>query len=308
MLATAILLTVSQTSPAASLQTATQSRIRPVTLERAEQWTLRSKADRLFEVSVALPQRPPPPQGYPIFYVLDADTAFATLTDVARNQEDLLGPVVVVGVGYPSRAEMINRRFDLTLPTDVSRLPPAGPGGWGPVGGAEAFYHFLQEELKPQIQARTRIDSRRQALFGHSLGGLFVLHVLFCHPEAFAVYIAGSPSIWWGERELLREVPAFIQRQNHDATRRRLLLTVGGLEAALNPEERRASEALQLPGYDVEFRRMRMVDNAAELGRRLQPLGKRGLDVEFVVFPDETHNSVIPAYLARGTRFALTGW
>ena len=50
-----------------------------------------------------------------------------------------------------------------------------------------------------------------------------------------------------------------------------------------------------------------MVGNASELASRLKLLSAHGLDVEFVNFAGETHNLVIPAYLARGARFALSG-
>ena len=82
----------------------------------------------------------------------------------------------------------------------------------------------------------------------------------------------------------------------------------GGLETALSPEELRASQAMKLPNPDAEFRKLNMVGNAVALASELKPLAARGLEVTFTGFPDETHNSVIPAYLSRGARFALSGW
>jgi predicted alpha/beta superfamily hydrolase len=58
-----------------------------------------NKAARIFEVSVARPSAAPPEHGYPVMYVLDPSTAFATLVDTVRNQEQMFGPVVIVGVG-----------------------------------------------------------------------------------------------------------------------------------------------------------------------------------------------------------------
>lgn len=284
-----------------------RSRPRSFSMERAEQWTLRSKAGRRFEISVARPEAPIPAGGYPVFYVLDPDSAFATLVDTVRTQEPLFGPVVVVGIGYPSDAEIANRSFDLTPATNRATLPPM-PGGWGAVGGADAFRAFLQDRLKPAIQAELPINRRRQALFGHSLGGLFVLHVLFTCPGDFDTYVAGSPSIWWGDREIEKELRGYEAWQARNGAAHRLLITVGGLESALSPEELRAEVAMKLPHPEAEYRKLDMVGNAAALAAELRPLAADGLAVTFTEFPGETHNSVIPAYLGRGARFTLSGW
>jgi predicted alpha/beta superfamily hydrolase len=76
----------------------------------------------------------------------------------------------------------------------------------GATGGNDAFLSFIIDELKPAIAKATQVDPGRQALFGHSLGGLFVLHALFSRSDAFDTFIAGSPSIWWGKKSpTLRE-------------------------------------------------------------------------------------------------------
>lgn len=40
-------------------------------------------------------------------------------------------------------------------------------------------------------------------------GGLFALGVLFDHTDAYCTIVAGSPSIWWNERELLQNEARF---------------------------------------------------------------------------------------------------
>ena len=287
---------------------AEQSRTRPVAMERAEQWTMRSKAGRIFEISIARPSAAAPKQGYPVMYVLDPSTAFATLVDTARNQEQMFGPVVVVGVGYASEAEGENRTLDLTPPTDPANLPAGMPNGWGATGGNDAFLSFLVDELKPVIAKAVQADPSRQALFGHSLGGLFVLHALFVRSDAFDTYIAGSPSIWWGKKAILSEVAGFKAAQQRTKVHRRLLITVGELEAIASPEEIRLGAALKIGDPMKLMREAKQVGNSAELAADLAPLASSGLEVRRVVFPDETHNSVIPAYLARGARFTLNGW
>jgi hypothetical protein len=303
-------LSSAQSSQAAPPQPiiAEQSRPRPVVMQSAEQWTMRSKAGRIYEISIARPSAAAPARGYPVMYVLDPSTAFATLVDTVRNQEQMFGPVVVVGVGYASDAEEENRTLDLTPPTDPANLPAGPPNGWGATGGNDAFLSFLVDELKPAIAKAAVVDPSRQALFGHSLGGLFVLHALFVRSDAFDTYIAGSPSIWWGKKAILSEVAAFKAAQQRTKVHRRLLITVGELEAIASPEEIRLGATLKIGDPMKLMREAHQVENSAQLAANLSSLVPTGLDVHRVAFPDETHNSVIPAYLARGARFTLTGW
>lgn len=294
-------------TPATTVVTADQSRMRPVSMEKAEQWTMRSKSGRVFEISVAHPTKPAPVTGYPVMYVLDPSTAFATLVDTVRNQEFMFGPVIVVGVGYASESEIQNRSYDLTPPTDPKDLPEGPPGGWGANGGNDAFLSFLVDELKPEIAKRAQVDEHRQALFGHSLGGLFVLHALFSRADAFDTYIAGSPSIWWGKKSILKELPAFKEAQQKAKKPRRLLITVGELEAAGSPEEIRIGKEMKIDA-DTLMKNAKQVANSADLASELAPLAQYGLKTKRVLFEGETHNSVIPAYLARGARLAMQGW
>lgn len=284
-----------------------QSRARPYVLERTTQWTLRSKSGRTFEVSVAMPSVAAPESGYPVLYVLDPQHSFATLTETVRNHESMFGPVIVVGVGYASESEGRNRIYDLTPPsTDAAKLPAMYPGGWGPVGGADKFLEFMLNEVRPAISAFAKVDSERQALFGHSLGGLFVLHVLFTQPHAFDTYVAASPSIWWSEKVILQERRAFERRLEDLGKHRRLLITVGKLEEQTNPEELRLIRQLKLSGAETMAKLADMVGNAHALNTSLAEV--EDLEVRLVVFGEETHNSSIPAYLGRGARFTLAGW
>jgi hypothetical protein len=56
-----------------------------------------------------------------------------------------------------------------------------------------------------------------------------------------------------------------------------------------------------------ELAAARMVDNARDLAGRLAALpGHRGYKVRYVLFPEETHTTGIPASASRGLVFALT--
>jgi predicted alpha/beta superfamily hydrolase len=204
-------------------------------------------------------------------------------------------------------APMLLRMRDLTPETPLSRVRPI-PGLPPPraedYGGAEPFYRFLVEELRPAIAAAFKVDPARQTLYGHSLGGLFTLGVLFRHPEAFQTYAASSPSIWWNRRALLKSVPAFEKRVAAGEAAARVLVMIGGLE--------QTPPAVPPPGYTAaQMRKLSkdalMVDNARELGGRLEALkGGSGYNARFVEFVDEDHMSVVPASLGRTLSFALT--
>src|SRR5690606_34171859 len=127
-----------------------------------------------------------PPAGFPVIYVLDANSVFGTVTEAVRAQSRFparsgVDPAIVVGIGYATDAPFHpDRHYDFTLPVPAHELPPHPDGGsWPGQGGSAAFLQFIERELKPQIERDFPVDTSRQTIFGHSLGGLFVLTALF---------------------------------------------------------------------------------------------------------------------------------
>jgi len=283
----------------------------PVMLPRASRFDLKSKhSKRTYRISVFEPLTPPPEAGYPVVTVTDAGLTFPiAATMSAAVGMGGTGGALVVGVGYPTRdpAEPMRLRLrDLTPPTPLARIhrmPGQPPPKAEDYGGADAFRRFLIEDLRPRIAAEFKVDPARQTLYGHSLGGLFTLGVLFQQPEAFQTYVASSPSIWWNRRALLRLAPAFEKRVAKGEVTARTLVMIGGLE--------QTPPAVLPPGVTAaEMRKLgrvaRMVDNARELGARLAKLkGADGYLARYVEFEDEDHMSVVPASLSRALSFAL---
>jgi predicted alpha/beta superfamily hydrolase len=136
------------------------------------------------------------------------------------------------------------------------------------------------------IAGMTQVDTARQAIFGHSLGGLFVLWCLFRRSGAFRSYMAASPSIWWGERCILADEKAFLETASPTTGKSRLLLTAGSLE--MTPTQHPAS----------------MSADAQAMANRLSLSADDRLDVSFVEFAGESHASVVPAAISRSLRFA----
>lgn len=209
---------------------------------------------------------------------------------------------MVVGIRYPDAFEVQRRGFDLTPPPDPSWAQQAKLGD---VGGADAFLAFIEGTLKPAIAQRVKIDSRKRALFGHSYGGLFVLHVLFTRPEAFDTYVAASATVGYGQNQLSKQVEA-AHRRTYRNLPRRLLMTVGSLEAGVDAQTLRFAKKHGIPPPPPIEPGKDGVTLQNNFAKSLQ--GIPGLEVAFVKFEEETHNSSIPAYLARGARWTMLEW
>ena len=284
----------------------------PATVPWAVQFDLPSKiTGRTYRIYVARPIGAPPKGGWPVVYVLDGDMAFPSLA--AQNVLHSVGGgggAIVVGVAYPNAiATMTLRNRDLTpsqpSPASNSIGDFAKPRAED-FGGADDFYRFMTEELRPRIATAYPTDPAAQTLMGYSLGGLFTLHVLFHHPDAYRTYVAGSPSIWWNDREVLKTEAAFSDAVRSGKVAPRVLITSdaweqdppeAGLPPA-GPERDSAVKALAAA---------RMVDNARDLAARLKALpGGLGYVVHYVLFPEETHETGIPAASSRGFTFATS--
>lgn len=275
----------------------------PATITRSRQFDLTSKNGRTYRILVAEPIRPAPADGCPVVYVLDANAMFGTVVEASRLQKNL-APAIIVGIGYPTEGilDPDRRYLEYTPVTPPERLhqspnePQVKPNG---TGGQDEFLAFIEDELKPAIESQYNINQRRQTIFGHSLGGRFVLHALFAKPGSFQTYLASSPSIWWGENSVLEQERAFAAAAASpaDSPAISVFITAAELEQKFAPTT--------TPERAAFLTRARMVDNAKEMADRLTKLPDRHLTVEFREFLGENHGSVIPVAINRGLNFAL---
>jgi predicted alpha/beta superfamily hydrolase len=220
---------------------------------------------------------------------------FGTATETLTRQAFLktVAPAIVVGVGYPTDDQQeMTRRRSVDLTPSVSKDPNFN-GGLS--GGGDAFLRVLEQEVKPFVESRYKVDRTKQAVWGHSLGGLIVLRALLRNPSAFSTYVLSSPSIWWNDREILADEEAFSKRARAGEFHLKVLVTSAGDE--------------QYRGDDPELllaaNRTRMVDNASELAVRLKALNSQNITVGRTIFEGEIHNTVPQASLSRALRFAL---
>lgn len=277
--------------------TMTSAAQQPVAIPGATQHDLTSRINgRTYRILVSTPPKFDSTVAYPVLYVLDANINFGTVREAVQFQSftKLAAPAIVVGIAYPTNDldEWVRlRQADLT-PTQVPNPDPARN-----TGGADAFLRVIEEEVKPFVTMRHRVDRSKQIIFGASLGGLLALRGLFRNPAAFSDYILASPSIWWDGRAILRDEAAFAERGRAGELRLTVIVTSARDEQYHGSDPKLLAEAQ---------RGSRMVDNASELAGRLAALSPDKIKVHRIVFEDESHNSMLQAAVSRGVRLALS--
>ncbi|MEN1967934.1 alpha/beta hydrolase-fold protein [Lentibacillus sp. N15] len=258
---------------------------KPFQIPNAVQWTMRNKQGATYRIMLWRPDTKAPPNGFPVYYLLDANAIFATVTETIRVQSSgprKQEPAVVVGIGYDSDLPHVTqRRFvDYTLPASSEELSKRKNGmDWPKNGGIESFLDFIEEEVMPEIDRWIAIDHTRQAIFGHSLGGFCVLYTLCTRSHLFHYYAAGSPSIWWKNHIIHTYVQKYLAEASSDHTRHiRLFIGVGSEEPA------------------------GMADGAKEVFQKVKAAKGTGLTTRFARYQGESHISMLLPFLSQVVR------
>jgi predicted alpha/beta superfamily hydrolase len=252
-----------------------------------------------WQLWLAVPETPPPPGGFPVVWLLDANACFGTALETmriasARQAVTRMAPAILAGIAYPTATgfDRGRRGFDYTAG------PPATEPHRGETGGRDAFRAMLRDVARPLVARRAPVDTARHLILGHSLAGNLVLDLLAHDTALFGGFGAISPSIWWDRPRLLRglagaRLPA--------SARPKVFLAVGEWEEGPAPWE------AGLPGAeDIAARRGRrrmvgnLLDMAAVLGTCLPEA-----QVLAETCPGETHASMLPLGVMRALRFLL---
>jgi predicted alpha/beta superfamily hydrolase len=152
---------------------------------------------------------PSAPRRYPVLYLHDGQNVFDRATSIGeewRVDETAqalittheIEPLIVVGI-YNTGEHRV---------AEYTPTPSSTAGGRG--GQAALYGRLLVEELKPLIdrEYNTLPSAASTGMGGSSLGGLLTLHLGLTYPTVFTRLAALSPSVWWDDREILREIEA----------------------------------------------------------------------------------------------------
>jgi len=235
---------------------------------------------RHYRLWIGKPDRPAPAAGYPVLWMLDGNAAIGALDADLLNKLAAGQAPLLVAVGYQTdqRIERAGRTYDYTptLPGQAQQLDPLTGQ---PSGGVELFFELLHQRMRPMVASVAPIDPARQTLWGHSFGGLAVLHALFTRPGEFSDYAAASPSLWWHDGAIVAEAEGLQQRLGD--SRPRLQVMRGAEEAA------RPRGPVTRDGHKP----------ALALTAKLAEV--QGLQVRFERFDGLGHGPMLPASLRR---------
>lgn len=254
---------------------------------RFERFTLHSEdGQRHYRVQVAIPKRPAPATGFPVIYMLDGNAALAAMDAADLAAVDALSPTVLVAIGYEVEGshDTTARAFDYTPPVienGVERHDVEVRGRLG--GGAALFLDYIEQRIKPEVDARAPTDHSRQTLWGHSYGGLFTLYALLTRPELYQRYVAGDPSLWWHDGLLVTTtLKGFDSALAQD---KKVLIMEGGRRSSHRTDDTRT----QWSSHDFATK-----------------LQDQGVDVHYQQFSDLNHGQMLAASLKPALRLAAT--
>ena len=187
--------------------------------------------ERTYLIQVGVPREdvvPSSKSGYPVLFMLDGNEVFH---ESVRFHPKELPAAIMVGIGYDEDVCNVveSRSLDYTPPiAGVENLRDPRVTSRR-AGGADLFLDMLREMLLPWVIRSYPVDPMQKIFYGHSYGGLCVLHALFTRPSLFDHWVATSPSIWWHDYFIYSEADHFLQTKTLEKTVM-LLMMVGEKE------------------------------------------------------------------------------
>ena len=187
----------------------------------------------------------------------------------AKAVPKLSKTVLIVGIGYdsPLAYDIKRRTRDLT--------PAASGEEYANGGGATEFYDFVKDELFPLVEKKYSTAKSDKIYFGHSFGGLFGIYALLRDDGIFDEFFIASPSLWWGESQLIRD--ALDEGKLRSNLKAKFIMLVAGSREMRKGKTDKAE-----------------ILKAADLAEILKA---RGLSCEFKLYEGASHGEVIPLAL-----------
>lgn len=186
-----------------------------------------------------------PSQHYPVLYMQDGQALFGDAVsplsgkgwEADRTAEKLITqgrirPLIIVGIDNGGEG-----RVDEYTQVYSEKFKKGGK--------ADLYGRMLVEEVTPFIDSHYRTIPGDAGLGGSSLGGLLSMYLGLKYPAVFDRLAVVSPSVWWGDRQILKDVATAPSR-----TPARIWLDIGTAEG--KEPERPVAEARMLRDALIE--------------------------------------------------------
>jgi hypothetical protein len=246
-------------------------------------------------------------------YVLDGNALGMTATDAVRRRRPVefnMPDNIIVSIGYPETLPdspySQQRSSDYQPPVCDNCTLPTVPGV---PSNADNFIDFIDTALRPWVRDTVFPNAMfdRDALYGHSFGGLFVLYALAARPDLFDTFLSASPALFFND-DYVFNYTGFLAPLKQDAsttpnaTRPAFQISYGALEQA--PVKRRTETDEAFAFRQSILVPMRMTDLSQKLyGELKDSPALRAVEIHEYPFSD--HAAVGAAALADGIDFFL---
>jgi predicted alpha/beta superfamily hydrolase len=222
-----------------------------------------------------------PQTRYPVLYMHDGQSVFVNWR-IDELMEPLFAanqmrPIIVVAIFNGDSQEA---RFSDYTPTRHSRYPKSG--------NADLYGRMIVEELKPIVDSeyRTASDQTNTGIGGTSLGGLVSLYLALKYPNVFGKAAVMSPSVWWDNQMILREV-----KKLNSKPAQKIWLDIGMEEGGAIAATKALRDALLAKGWRSDFDLKYFEAKGAE--HEEKAFARRAPDMLKYLFPPTTKTAAL---------------
>lgn len=242
-------------------------------------------------------------------YVLDGNALGMSATEAWRrrdavetNQPDY----IVVSIGYPVTDSVYGAQRSIDFqPVTPGEDPPSVPGVRE---GADDFIEFIEGTLRPFVREQAfpgGVEYGREALYGHSFGGLFVVYALLRRPDLVDTFLSASPALYWNDHYILNHTQWLDEAPAAPGDGPAFRLAYGGLEQNAVRRRTETQEEFEARVALLEsFGLLHMGEECAEL---MQKIGssKRLRNAELKEYDGSDHASVGAVALTDGLDYFI---
>jgi pimeloyl-ACP methyl ester carboxylesterase len=246
-------------------------------------------------------------------YVLDGNALGLTATEGFRRRRPVefnMPDSIIVSIGYPETIPdspySQQRSYDFQPPVCDNCTLPIVPGV---PSNADNFIDFIESALQPWVRdiAFPNAAFDRDALYGHSFGGLFVLYALVARPNLFDTFLCASPALSFNDDYVFNHTDFLeplrgTELRTTNVTKPAFQISYGALEQA--PIKRRIETEEEFAFRQSILVPMRMKDLSQKLYSEVKDSAKLR-DVQIHEYPFSDHAAVGAAALADGIDYFL---